>query len=326
MRIFVTGISGCIGHYIAESLIKETDHELFFLVRNPAKLGFDYNYRSGINIIQGSLENILDHCELLSTINIAILTATCWGGEKESYQINVEANLNLINALNPNRCERVIYFSTASILDRHNQLLSEAGKIGTDYIRTKYQCFTQLTNVPLADKIITVYPTLVFGGGENKPYSHLSGGLKDSLKWMSLIRWFNADGSFHFIHGQDIATVITYLVNNGDELSPIYNNKLVLASEPLTVSKAIKDICQKINKKVYFQFPLPIWLANFFIKIFKIQMAEWDYFCLNYRHFTYDSYVNPTTFNLPIYAPKVSDLFDDLKISKGQRAKGKGQR
>ncbi len=314
MRIFVTGISGCIGHYIAESLIKKTDHELFFLVRNPAKLKFDYNYRSGINIIEDSLENILKYQELLNTINIAILTATCWGGEKESYQINVEANINLINSLNSDKCKQIIYFSTASILDRNNKLLPQAREIGTDYIRTKYQCFTKLSELELYDKIITVYPTLVFGGDENKPYSHLSGGLKDTLKWMNLIRWFNADGSFHFIHGQDIATVITYLVNNGENLDPSFSKKLVLGNKSLTASDAIKNICEIINKKVYFQIPLPIWLANIFIKVFNIKMAEWDYFCLNYRHFVYQNPINPSTFNLPSYAPTLNSLLKDLGI------------
>ncbi|MFM7577798.1 MAG: NAD(P)-dependent oxidoreductase, partial [Microcystaceae cyanobacterium] len=35
-RLFITGISGCIGHYLADLLIEQTDYELFLLVRNPA--------------------------------------------------------------------------------------------------------------------------------------------------------------------------------------------------------------------------------------------------------------------------------------------------
>ena len=38
MRIFITGASGCIGHYLVETLIENTDHELFLMMRNPAKL------------------------------------------------------------------------------------------------------------------------------------------------------------------------------------------------------------------------------------------------------------------------------------------------
>lgn len=308
MRIFITGGSGCIGHYIADLLIKNTDHELFFLVRNPSKIKFDYNYRQGINLIQDDLTNILAYQDLLQTINIAILTATCWGGEKESYQINVEANINLINSLNKEQCQRIIYFSTASILDQNNQLLEEAGNIGTDYIKTKYQCYTLLPKTPMYDKIITVYPTLVFGGDKDKPYSHLSTGLKDLAKWFDLIRWFQADGSFHIIHGQDIATIIFYLVEHGEKLDPQFEGKLVLGNSPLTVNQAIQEISQYLHKKVYFQIPLPMWLANIFIKLFDIKMAEWDYFCINYRHFTYKKYVNPQTFNLDYYMPNITKL------------------
>lgn len=314
MRIFLTGASGCIGHYITDLLIKHTEHELFLLVRNPSKLKFDYQARAGINIIQGDLGNVLEHQDFLKTINVAILIATCWGGEKESYQINVEANLNIINSLNPDICQQIIYFSTASILDHQNKILDEAGEFGTDYVRTKYQCFTKLQELDLYSKIITVYPTLVFGGDENKPYSHLSGGLKDLPKWMNIIRWFQADGSFHFIHGYDIAQVIYYLIENGQSLDSNYDNKLVLANEPLTVNQAIKEICDYLNQKVYFQIPLPIWLANIFIKIFNIQMAEWDYFCLNYRHFTYGKFVNPQTFNLEAYAPDIDKLMEVSQV------------
>jgi nucleoside-diphosphate-sugar epimerase len=316
MRIFVTGGSGCIGHYIVDLLIKNTDHELFLLVRNPSKLKFNYNYRGGINIIQGDLSKILEYKDLLSTINIAILAATCWGGEEESYNINVEANLNLINSLNKDNCQQIIYFSTASILGQNNQLLTEAGEIGTDYIRTKYQCFTKLSELELYPKIITVYPTLVFGGDENKPYSHLSAGLKDLPKLMNLIRWFQADGSFHFLHAYDIATVIVYLVENDTNLDDSFEKKLVLGNQPLTVNEVIKEICSYLHKKVYFQIPLPIWLANIFIKVFNIQMAEWDYFCFNYRHFIYNKFVNPSTFNLKPYAPNLTKLLEVSQVPK----------
>lgn len=312
MRIFITGGSGCIGHYVAETLIKETNHELFLLVRSPHKLKFDYQYRSNINILKDDLLEINKYDDLLKTIDIAILIATCWGGEQESYDINVKANIDLLNLLNPDICQQVIYFSTASILDQNNQVLPQAGKIGTDYIRTKYQCFTKLKELEIAPKITTVYPTLVFGGDNNKPYSHLSAGLKDLPKWMNLIRWFQADGSFHFIHGRDIALVIAYLVDNPPQLNPNISRQLVLGNEPLMVNEAIKQIADYLGKKIYYSIPLSIWLANIFIKVFRIQMAEWDYFCFNYRHFTYKNAVNPQTFGLESYAPTIAKL---LKIS-----------
>ena len=312
-RIFITGASGCIGHYMTEELIQNTNHELYLLVRNPAKLQFDYKARSGIHILQGDMSHIEEYSDLLlKDINVAILAATAWGGQGETYDINVVKTLSLINLLNPKICERVIYFSTASILDRQNQLLLPASQFGHDYIRTKYQCFSQLSKTAIADKIIAVFPTLVFGGDKDKPYSHLSSGITDVTKWIGLIRWFSVDGSFHFIHARDIARVIGYLAENPDYFPAKQNadeiDCLVLGNPAITVDEAIADISKYFNKSVYIRFPLYIWLANIFIKIFRIQMDSWSRFSLDYRHFTYSDPVTPASFGLENYCSTVEEL------------------
>jgi nucleoside-diphosphate-sugar epimerase len=317
-RIFMTGASGCIGHYLTENLIKETDYELFLLIRNPDKLKVDIADNPNIHIIKGNLGNIEDHGELLKTINVAILVATAWGDPKETYNINVTKNLQLMELLNPEICEQIIYFSTASILGNDNKLLKEAGEIGTDYISTKYECFNRLSSLKIASKITTVFPTLVFGGDKNKPYSHISGGLADVVKWVSLVRWLKADGSFHFIHGEDIAKVVVHLIKNPpveDKQNPLSKERLfVLGNEPLTADQAIHELCNYFQKKIYFQIPLSVGLANFFIKVFNIQMAEWDRFCLNYRHFTYEKYYRPSTFGLEDYCPTITSLLKEIGL------------
>jgi nucleoside-diphosphate-sugar epimerase len=306
MRIFLTGASGCIGHYITETLIQETKHELFLLVRNPNKLQFDYKARPGITILQGDLQEIEKYSDLLKTIDVAILAATSWGGAAESFETNVIKTTRLISLLDPNVCQQVIYFSTASILDRNNNLLKEAGELGTDYIRTKYECFLRLSKLELADRITTVFPTLVVGGNETKPYSHIYAGLPDVVKWIGLIRWFKTDGRFHFIHAKDIAQIIKYLVDCPS--SQRASRQFVLGQKSLTANEAIREICQYLNKKIYFQIPLYIWLANFFIVVFRIQMAAWDRFSLNYRHFTYQNAVTPETFGLTNYCSTLTDV------------------
>ena len=313
-RIFITGASGCIGHYMIEELIQNTDRELYLLVRNPDRLQFDYRSHPRIQILTGDMSRIEEHSELLKSINIAILAATAWGGD-EAYDINVVKTLSLINLLDPQVCDRVIYFSTASILDRNNKLLLPASQFGHDYIRTKYQCFEQLSKQAIADKIIAVFPTLVFGGEENKPYSHLSAGITDVTKWIGLIRWFSLDGSFHFIHARDIAKVIDRLVENfisptSDKTSGV--ECLVLGNPAISVDRAIAEITSYFNKKIYLRIPLYIWLTNIFIKIFRIQMDDWSRFSLNYRHFTYDNPVTPASFGMQNYCSTVEEL---MKVS-----------
>ncbi len=313
-RIFITGASGCIGHYMSEALIQNTNHELYLLVRNPDKLQFDYRARPGVHILVGDMSQIEEHSDLLlKDINIAILAATAWGGRGETYDINVVKTLALINLLNPKICERVIYFSTASILDRNNKLLLPASQFGHDYIRTKYQCFSQLAKQTIADKIIAVFPTLVFGGEKDKPYSHLSAGITDVTNWIGLIRWFSLDGTFHFIHARDIASIIAYLVENPN-FSPIEAEKssevacLVLGNPAISVDQAIAEITDYFNKKVYLRIPLYIWLTNIFIKIFRIQMDSWSRFSLEYRHFTYANPVTPASFGQQNYCSTVEEL------------------
>ena len=316
-RIFITGASGCIGHYMVESLIQNTDHELYLLVRNPDRLKFDYKSCARIHVLVGDMSRIEEYSDLLlKDINIAILAATAWGGSGETYDINVVKTLELINLLNPKVCERIIYFSTASILDRSNKLLLPASQFGHDYIRTKYQCFAQLANQAIADKIIAVFPTLVFGGEKNKPYSHLSAGITDVTKWIGLIRWFSLDGSFHFIHARDIADVVTYLVENPNySLNPELAGEvdcLVLGNPAISVDKAIAEITSYFNKKVYLRVPLYTWLTNIFIKLFRIQMDSWSRFSLDYRHFTYANPVTPASFGMQNHCSTVKEL---MKLS-----------
>ena len=308
-RILVTGASGCIGHYISEALIQETEHELYLLVRNPKKLQVDTQARPGVTVLQGDMQEIGQFADLLKTIDTAVLTATAWGGDA-TFDINVHKTHELLNLLDPDRCEQVIYFSTASVLDRNNQPLKEAGELGTDYIRSKYDCLHKIPGLAIAPKVTTVFPTLVVGGDSNKPYSHVTSGIPEVTKYIDLIRYLKADGSFHFIHGRDIASVVRYLIDNPPkEDEP---RSLVLGQAQLTVNQAIEEVCAYLGKKIFFRIPLSLSLANLIIVLFRIEMAAWDRFSMNYRHFTYQNFINPGSFGLPNYCATVSDV---LKIS-----------
>lgn len=308
-RILVTGASGCVGHYLSEALIKETNHELYLLVRNPNKLQVDTQARPGITVLQGDMQEISFFADLLKTIDTAVLTATAWGGDN-TFEINVNKTLELMSLLDSDRCEQVIYFSTASVLGRDEQPLKEAGEIGIDYVRSKYDCLHKVPKLDIAPKVTTVFPTLVLGGETDKPYSHVSPGISEVTKYIDLIRFLQVDGSFHFIHGRDIATVVRYLIDNPPKENQ--SRKLVLGQAQLTVNQAIEDVCAYLGKKIIFRIPLSLSLANVIIAVFRIQMDAWSRFCMNYRHFIYKNAINPATFGLPNYCATMSDV---LKIS-----------
>lgn len=319
-KVFITGASGCVGHYIVESLVANTDYELYLLVRDRQKLKVDITKRPGIHVIVGKMQDIAQYQDLLDTMHYVISTAAAWGGTEITFDTNFYKTLDLFNLLNPAVCERAIYFSTASIIDGHNQLLAAAAEIGTDYICSKYRCLKELENSRISDRLITVFPTLVFGGGEDKPYSHLSGGLKEVAGYLNLIRWVRGDGSFHFMHGSDIAQVITQLVTANDaslnwDLPDFeFPVRLVLGEPSLTINQAIAEACDFFKKPISRWSPylnLSPWLMDVVIKLFKIQIGDWDRFCLKQRHFTYEV-VCPETFGLRSQYPNLAALLTDI--------------
>ncbi|MBM0742233.1 NAD(P)-dependent oxidoreductase [Phormidium sp. CLA17] len=309
-RIFVTGASGCIGHYIVEALIQETNHDLFLLVRNLNKLKIDYGARPGITVLEGNMREIEQFGDLLKTMDCAILIATSWGGPEEVFDINVVKTIRLLNLLDPEVCRQVIYFSTASILDRNNQPMKEAGEIGTDYVRSKYNCFQQFSKLAIGPNIITLFPTLLLGGEAQKPWSHISGGISKEAKWINFIRFFSIDGSFHYIHSRDVAQVVRYLVDNPLDEEDCHN--LVLGNPAITADQAIAEACAYLDKRLYFRIPLTQKLLDIIFKLFRIQMEDWDRFAINYRHFVHTNPVTPSTFGLPTYCSSFEDV---LKVS-----------
>lgn len=313
MRIFITGASGCIGHYLVETLIEKTDHELFLMMRNPAKLKVPIDQRPGVQVLSGDMRDVAKFADLLKTMDTAILVATSWGDPQESYEINVEKTLELMSLLDPERCQQVIYFSTASILDRDNTPLKEAGEIGTDYVRTKYICHEKLSELAIAPRITTVFPTLVFGGSDTKPYSHISGGLPEVAKYIGIIRFISADGSFHFIHAQDIAEVVCYLVDHPP--GPDDSREIVIGNPAQTANEVVSAISAYLGKRQYFRIPLSFNLANLIIKIFNIRMADWDRFCMRYRHFTYEHPVTPSKFGLNDHYPTIEAVIRSAGVA-----------
>lgn len=308
-KVFITGASGCVGHYLIEMLLEKTDFDLYLLVRDRRKLQIDLSDRPNVHIIEDSMQNIGNHQDLLRTMELVVSTAAGWGGE-EAFVVNRDKTIELFSSLDPQICERAIYFSTASILDSHNQIIPEAGEIGTDYIASKHACLETLENSIIRDRLITVFPTLVFGGAKNKPYSHLSRGLKDIFKYVPYARFFKTDGSFHFVHAIDIAQIVTHLLTAPSvAVSPA---RLVLGMQRLTVQDFIVQFCEFLNLKVGWQFELTPFLANAVIKLFRIQVAAWDRYCIAQRHFTYDV-VSPETFGLVSKYPRLANLLSEVE-------------
>lgn len=305
-KLFLTGASGCVGHYLMDELVGK--YELYILIRNPSKMLFDPTKLPNVHLIHGDLNNIAAQAELLSQMDYCVHVATSWGGEAAE-QINVKKTHELFSLLSPHGIKRVIYFSTASILGRGNRQLPEAESFGTDYVRSKYRCYKILNQSPVYSKTVTVFPTLVFGGSQKHPFSHLSSGLPAAHRYSWLLGRINIDAAFHFIHAQDIARIVGHLLQLEDT-----NANYVLGNAPLNFKEFVTRTANYFGKNPRWQITFtPKWLCRIG-SLFGAQISPWDRFCMKYKDFRYET-VNCQTFDLPSNYSTVEEVLADWKLA-----------
>ena len=318
-RILITGASGCVGQYTASWLLKNSGAELVLWVRDAAKLTAIDTNDPRVNLIIGDLRQPNLFADELATINRVIHTATAWGDPNRAYEVNVIAVEKLLNLLDPNNLEQIIYFSTASILRPNLTPLPEAFKYGTEYIQTKAKCFESLQEHELSNKIVAVFPTLVFGGRLNQksffPTSYLTEGLQEAIKWIWLARWFKAFSRFHFIHAADIAFICGHLATSFHDPQKGLT-KLVLGQPAISIDQAIDILLKWRGMKTTPSLPLWGWLIEFLIKVLPIEINNWDRFNIRQRHFMHSPITSPETFGAKSYANTLIEVLHDSGLAR----------
>ncbi|MDM7958994.1 MAG: NAD(P)-dependent oxidoreductase [Synechococcus sp. WH 8007] len=322
-RILITGASGCVGQHIADLLYRETDAELLLWLRDPSKLTAVPAKDPRITLLVGDLRDVEPHRAQIASATRIIHTATAWGDPERAQQVNVVAVKQMLAATNPEVLEQVVYFSTASILNKDLQLLPEAMPYGTEYIQTKAQCLEQLEQHPLAQRIVAVFPTLVFGGRVDGsgvfPTSYLTAGLKEGACWLWLAKWLRAEASFHFIHAADIARVCAHLATNPHQANPEAGQgavrRLVLGQPAVTVNETVKRLC-RWRRGWYPPIGLDLrgWLIEGLITLLRIEVNAWDRFSIRQRHFVHDPISPPERFGLVSHAPTLEAVFEDAGL------------
>lgn len=304
-HVFITGASGCVGHYLIDALADDPRYHLHLLVRDPSRLRCDWASRSNVSLVVGDVLDLERFAPLLFEMDHMIYLAAAWG-DPISYETNFRVPHRMFAMSNPERIKQIVNFSTASILDADNQLLAAAATEGTDYIRSKYLGCKHLDEHPLKDTITTVFPTLIFGGSPHHPTSHLSSSLKDMKSWLSLARFVTLEGTLHFIHARDIARIVKHVLEHGSS-----QRRLVLGNAAMSVDQLLEELCAAYGVKRGAKVNLSS-VATQVTNLFNRRMNSWDHFSLRYRHFTYRT-VNAETFGLPSDLATIEEIVCEAK-------------
>jgi nucleoside-diphosphate-sugar epimerase len=271
----------------------------------------------------GDLRNLETHRAAIASATRIIHTATAWGDPERAQQVNVVAVKQLLAAVDPRVLEQVVYFSTASILNRKLQVLPEAMAYDTEYIQTKAQCLEQLEQHSLAPRIVAVFPTLVFGGRVDGtgpfPTSYLTAGLREGARWLWLARWFRADASFHYIHAADIARVCVHLATTPHQENPERGQglvrRLVLGQPAVTMNDTVRRLARWRRSWIPpFALDLQGWLIEWLIKFLGIDVNAWDRFSIRQRHFVHEPISPPERFGLVSHAASLEQILEDAGL------------
>ncbi len=325
-NILITGATGCVGQYTSNWLFKNSDANLFLWLRDPKKLtALDANNQR-VKLLIGDLRDPYKFKNDLSQVTHVIHTATAWGDPLRAEEVNLIAVKKMLSLLNPAVIEKIIYFSTASILNKNLQPLPEALLYGTEYIQTKAKCLKELERHQLSKKIVCVFPTLVFGGKCDGtgifPRSYLTEGLKEAINWLWLARWFKGYSRFHFIHAADIAFVCGQICTNTQ--LPILKNtsnsikKLVLGQPAQSIDQIVDTLLQWRGMNKTPKFPLWQWLIDLLIKVLPIKLSHWDRYSIKQRHFVHTPVTNPESLGGVSFAKTINEILYSAGLNRNK--------
>ena len=303
-NILITGISGSVGHYLFDVLAGDPRYHLYLVIRNPKKLCRDLSNYPNITLLQMDMRDVPQQKELLQKMDYVIWLATCWGGFREPWRVNVYPLFRMLRRLDRQRVKKIIYFSTASILDREHRPVEAIREIGTNYIRSKFLAHKMLQRNPLKEKIITVFPTWVCGGDATHPLSHAAASLSKLQKYISVLKYFTADFRFNFIHCADIARLTKHLMEN-----PADKKEYVFGNDPLDVGELLRRAADFYGQKTPFQIKIPLGVLRTIAWLTK--QHSWGKYCLRYHDFTYET-INCKKAGLPSETDTVAGVLASL--------------
>lgn len=305
MRIFITGGSGCVGHYLVEHFLADPAVHLTLLLRNPAKLNLSPEHRDRVTIIEGDLTEGAAKLPDGAEFDLGILAATAWGGPR-TFEITVDANLALADRLIALGCPRIIYFATASVLSRDLKLIDEARAHGTAYIRSKHKLVEEIEKRSERADIIGFFPTVIFGGGEapvNAPQSHLVRMLFENKKWLPVARRISSVGKLHLIHPGDIATLAGHF---GRAESAGQNRRIVLGNDAVSVDHLLGAVAEACGKRYRPLVRITEKRVETAAKLFRIKLTPWDRYNAQHVDQSYPMAVMPRDFGLPMAMPDIA--------------------
>ena len=124
MRVFVTGGTGFIGHYVVKALL-EKDHEVVIATRHPNKVP-SLRSHSKVSFVEASLTDFDKMADALVGCDACIHIALGWGDTPGAILMNdTRATVALLEMAASAGCEKFIFTSSTAAMGRMRPVMRE---------------------------------------------------------------------------------------------------------------------------------------------------------------------------------------------------------
>lgn len=244
--VFLTGITGLVGNYIAEYLLNQ-GYQVKALIRK----GTDTSLLNPvIELIEGDLldplllNKSISGCEYV--IHCAAIVSFSSKMINEMMLVNIEGTKNIVNASLLNQVKKLIHISSIAAIgrDTKSDIITENtawvdSEMNTNYAKSKYLSELEVwRGVEEGLNTIILNPSVILGiGNWNKSSSKL-------FKYIFDEKPFYTKGNINVVDVRDVALIAVNAITNSRT-----NERYIISNTTLTYKELFDALAIRLNKK-----------------------------------------------------------------------------
>lgn len=254
MTVFLTGITGLLGHEIASQLLAK-GYKIKALVRNPERIKIQ---NTDIEYVQGDILDVTVLTEQLKEVDFAIHTAATVSfapkDRKEMYRINIKGTANVVNACLENSVKKLCHISSIAsfgrpplsqmkkaddmvVIDENQKWINS--ETNTHYAITKYLGENEVWRGSAEGlDMVIVNPSIILGEGN---WTESSTQL---FKYVYDQKPFYPQGYINYVDVKDVARAAINLLE-----SDIKNDRFCVSANMVAYKDFFDKIAIGFNKK-----------------------------------------------------------------------------
>ncbi len=259
--IFITGITGLVGSWIARELLAQ-NHTIIALKRPNADISFIKDIEKKIEWIEGDIFDVAILAEAIEKsefiIHAAALVSFAPKDRKLMYDTNVEGTKNVVNVALNYPIKKFLFISSIAALGRAKNIETiteknewEDSPLNSFYAKTKFWAELEIWRAEAEGlNVVVVNPSIILGD------SNWERSSTQLLHYAYQEKKYYPQGTINYVDVKDVATISTKLL-----FSDIVGEKFILNGGKTTYLDFLTKTAQKFNKKIPTK-PVKKWMSE----------------------------------------------------------------